>query len=459
MALIGIDIGTTSICGLLIDSVTGGLYKALSRPNTAALPSAQPWEWLQDPERIWQTVKYIVDELAGTRTDIRAIGVTGQMHGIVYVDDAGQAVSPLYTWQDQRGELPAGNGQTYASKLSSMTGYRLATGYGAVTHYYLAVNGQIPESAAALCTIGDFVAMKLAGLNRPVTDATHAAGLGLFRLDRLQFDEPAAALAGLPGTMLPQVVASGTVIGATASGIPVVCALGDNQASFLGTVRHVEQTALANIGTGSQLSAYSAVLPELPQQLEARPFPGGGYLLVGAGLSGGKSYELLEQFFREVCRLFTGVEPGSLYERMNELSAQAWEAMNPAHGGLQVNTQFYGTRHHAEQLGSIERISPANFKPQHLIKGFMQGMIAELLAFKAAFPHGLQASWKELRGSGNGIRRNPALQRMLSESFGLPLAISEHDEEAAYGAALCAGAGCGVFGDFLHIGFVHKKER
>ena len=70
------------------------------------------------------------------------------MHGIVYVDNDGKAVSPLYTWQDNRGNLILNNNITYAEFLTDYSGYNLSTGYGLVTHFYI-----LPEGAVKLCTI------------------------------------------------------------------------------------------------------------------------------------------------------------------------------------------------------------------------------------------------------------------------------------------------------------------
>ena len=73
-------------------------------------------------------------QLQQEHPDIGGIGVTGQMHGILYLDELGRAVSPLYTWQDQRGAERLTQ-QTYAERLSELTGYTLSTGYGVVTHF------------------------------------------------------------------------------------------------------------------------------------------------------------------------------------------------------------------------------------------------------------------------------------------------------------------------------------
>ena len=82
-------------------------------------------------------------------------------------------------------------------------------------------------------------------------------------------------------------------------GIPVTAALGDNQASFLGSVGIHKNILLLNMGTGGQISALSDQYFEAPG-IEARPFVKGKYLLAGTSLCGGRAYAVLEHFFRNL---------------------------------------------------------------------------------------------------------------------------------------------------------------
>lgn len=455
MHFIGLDIGTTSICGVLMDGANGTIVRSVTRTNEAALPSARDWEAMQDPGSIVAAIEEILAHLRSLRTDIGGVGITGQMHGILYVDRDGHHVSPLYTWQDQRGNLPCADAASYAAKLSEMTGYALAPGYGLVTHYYNVVNGLVPENAAHLCTIGDYAAMRIARSRVPLMDVTNAAGIGLFDAAKLAFDEKALRAAGLAQDMLPRVVPPGTVVGYTPAHEPVAAALGDNQASFLGSVRTPHDSVLVNIGTGAQISAYADDYVGI-EGLETRPFPGGGYVLVGASLSGGKSYALLESFFRQVCRQFAGYDGPDLFERMNALAIERLDAAAPDRrrpgDPLRVRTQFYGTRRDASARGSIERISADNFAPGDLIVGFLEGIVRELRDFYSLFPDHVRARLRRMVGSGNGIRRNAALCRLLEQAFGFPLCIASRQEEASVGAAICAGVAAGAYDDFRTAG-------
>ena len=142
MHAIGIDIGTTSICGVVIDTATGAVKASKTVDSNAFIKTDKLYEKIQSAEKIIALAKSILDELITDQ--IGVIGVTGQMHGIVYHDKFGKPVSPLYTWQDGRGDLPYKN-TTYAGFLGSHTGY------GNVTDFYNREKGLVPENAVNYC--------------------------------------------------------------------------------------------------------------------------------------------------------------------------------------------------------------------------------------------------------------------------------------------------------------------
>ena len=83
----------------------------------AFIPSALTCAREQDVEKITQTALSVIETLFERYPDIHSIGVTGQMHGILYVDADGNAVSPLYTWQDARGSLDVYKRQQHGFRL------------------------------------------------------------------------------------------------------------------------------------------------------------------------------------------------------------------------------------------------------------------------------------------------------------------------------------------------------
>lgn len=478
MKAIGLDIGTTTVCGVLVDAKTGELLDAKTLTNDSVIESVHTYERTQDADKILVKCKNILEEYLSEQEDIVSIGVTGQMHGIVYVDENGVAVSPLYTWQDGRGDLccpdiqndiqkkltvadsetvenidsgnkvadnaevaKLGNGAiTYAAELSKITGYHMASGFGLTTNYYNTKHGLVPEEAKSFCTIPDYVAMSLAGEKRPKMHQTMAASLGLYNMKAGDFDRTAVEKAGMNPELLPEVATISTTCGAYTADmekypayagktIPVAVAFGDNQASFLGSVNQ-ECKVLLNVGTGGQVSVYSEELIKA-DGIECRPYLKGSYLMAGSSLCGGYSYNLVKRFFEEIYALAGVGCPKDIYSIMNRIAGEAAEKEKT----LIVDTRFNGSRENPALTGSITGLTVDTFHPGDLAYGVLRGLCEELYQFYNVLPENLKDG-SHFVGSGNGIRKNPLLQKIASDRFRMKLRIPKYAEEAAYGAVL-----------------------
>ena len=426
MKVLGLDIGTTTISAVV--AADGTVLSSLTLKNGVFLQTPDPWEKIQDPSYIRATALQAVEELLTQHPDTARIGITGQMHGILYLDASGTPVSPLYIWQDGRGDQPYQNDTTYARHLSKLTGYPLATGYGLVTHWYNLKNGLVPKKAVRLCTIHDYIAMLLTGNTIPMTEASDAASFGLFDVEHGHFDTAALEKAGIDPSMLPE-LSQDPCIGHY-HGIPVYVPIGDNQASFLGATGGQKDAMLVNMGTGGQFSVFSPHYMQCPG-LETRPFPG-GYLLVGSSLCGGRAYALLESFLRQTAEAMTDCAPESCYDAMDALLGQGCPEDLPI-----VTPLFQGTRQDPSLRGSITGLSAENFTVRHLIWAMLNGMTAELYDMYARYT-AAGGSASMLIGSGNGLRKNIHLQNCFTRMFGQELLMSDCNEEAATGAALFA---------------------
>lgn len=425
---IGIDIGTSSICGVAHNRETGDC-EYITKENDAALSSSFKEEKIQDPAKILEHVADIINQFTSRHKDISGIGLAGQMHGIVYVDGNGDAVSPLFTWQDGRGNRMYRAEQTYADYLNSKSDCQVATGYGLVTHFYNSVNGLVPSNASKLCTIMDYVAMKLTGRTTPLTDYSNAAALGFFNKRTLCFDYDVVQEIGLNVDVLPETGPAPSLIGYHKN-IPVYAAIGDNQAAFIGAVVEREHAVHITVGTSSQISVYSSDYVEV-DGLETRPLPGGGYLLVGAELCGGYAFSLLKKFFAETIRFICGtqVTDDDIYSAMMSISSIKSD------GELCVSTLFNGTRLNPDERGVITGISVSNFLPQELVKGFARGICDALYGYYALLPEEIKKSKTHIVASGNGFRKNHLIREACAYRFGLPVVFSSCLEEAAFGAS------------------------
>lgn len=443
MQYIGIDIGTTSICGVLFNVKDGRVEQSLTRVNDTFISSRQPWEKIQDPVAIRDKVLGMFKILSRKAKHLGGIGITGQMHGIVYLDRCGEPVSPLYTWQDGRANLPYKKELTYAGHLQHTTGLPISPGYGFATHFYNTANKCIPAGAKKICTIHDYIAMTLAGKNEPVTDVTDAASFGFFDVRQNRFLSDAISGCGMNTKLLPRITASDEVLG-DCDGVPIFPAIGDNQASFLGAVKNITDTLLINVGTGAQVSCYFDRYKRVPD-LEIRPFPGGGVIAVGAALCGGKAYALLADFFQKTLR-FLGQDDVDVYTAMNGIPYK--RLMNES---LEVSPLFMGTRINPGLRGTITQIDTNNFTPENLTAGFLKGMANELFYFYTKIEN-CGKIVNHMTGSGNAIRKTLPLRYILEKRFGMKLSLPAGQEEASIGAALLAAVGTKEFGSIREAG-------
>ena len=111
---------------------------------------------------------------------------------------------------------------------------------------------------------------------------------------------------------------------------------------------------------------------------------------------------------------------------------------------MRVDTAFDGTREHPAKRGGISNLSTDNFTPQGLTRGVLEGMVQELLDRYRTMAEGLGAKRSHIVASGNGMRRNAALQRIAGEMFGMSLSLSKNTEEAACGAATAGTVAIGL---------------
>ena len=439
MKLLGLDVGTTTICGVVIDAADGHLAFVQTENNASGLPSRHRWESAQDPDVAVRIARLILEKAVAAHRDIRGIGISSQMHGVLYVDRSGNAVSPLFTWQDGRGDLPF-QGGTYASFVSSALGRQAATGTGTVTHFANLKLGLAPKSAMFLCTVGDYLAMKLARRSIPLMDTTCAASISGFDLEKLSFMGPQLKAMGCDPSLFPEVTSEYPSLGEYGPDIPVFPALGDNQASFLGATADKEHMASVNVGTGSQISVFVSSFRRI-DGIDLRPLPFGGYIGVGAGLCGGRAYAVLREFFQKTVLTLTGRQVEIPWDSINDLSPS--DETEP----LRVDTRFSGTRVSPSVRGSIRNIGLSNLTPEHLASGFREGIVSELLEFYRLFDSTERERINFVVGSGNAIRLNTSLRRAFEKGFQLTLRVPRHREEAAFGAALVAGVASRIFPD------------
>lgn len=436
--IIGLDIGTTTLSAVVVDASKGEIIKSVTVPNSYTLPDTDGFHKMQNPDAIVGKMLEIKDELVAEYGNISAIGVTGQMHGIVYCDACGNAVSPLYTWQDASGQKEY-KGTTYARYLSELTGYNMASGYGLTTHFVNICEGNAPENAVTMCTVHDYLVMKLCGNTAPIMHTSDAASFGCFDIKKAAFDKVALEKIGVDYSFMSTTSSNIDIAGKDINGIPVSLAIGDNQASVLGSVKG-DCDVLINIGTGSQVSLITDAL-YADGNIELRPLYNTKNLLVGAPLCGGRSFALLHRFFKD-CAALLGGDTDNVYKMMDTVAEQDLK-----NHPIAVDTRFCGTRRNPDIRGSVSEISEENFTPANLTRGFLWGMSEELFTLYSEMCEVSSKKAVRMVASGNAVRKSLALREYLKERFSLSLDIPAHKEEAAYGAALFGAVAAEIFSD------------
>ena len=185
------------------------------------------------------------------------------------------------------------------------------------------------------------------------------------------------------------------------------------------------------MGTGSQVSMLTDRIVT-GDDIEARPFVENSYLAVGASLCGGRAYAALADFFAQCAQAFH-TEKIDIYAVMDGMLDTY---RNPNH--LLIDTAFEGTRDHPERCGSIRNLTTGNFDPASLTYGVLDGIARELYERYQTMRPGAPCSHSRIIGSGNGLRKNAHLQKIVRERFGMQLQLSQCREEAACGAAIAA---------------------
>lgn len=458
-AILGLDIGTTTICGVAVSS-SGELLTSVERPNDSAVTGVPTGRAEQDPRRIRERAFEVLAELGRRVSDLAGIGITGQMHGMMCLDENAEPVGHLVTWQDGRCLEPDSQGRSSLDQMRILVPARLweacgcwpSNGFMGSTLFWLSRNRTGLRGVTRVSFVTDWIAGLLTE-QMPVTDPSNAGSAGIFNLAAMAWHRRICEALDLPVELLPPVRESGEVIGrlsaaaARATGLPAgtpVCnAIGDNQASVLGSIAQMDKSVLVNLGTGGQIS-WAVPAFCRAEGMETRYLPMKRYLLVGASLCGGRAFTWLNDVVRDWIAPFGAVpDRETVYARLVGLASLA-----PLRaGGLTVRTTLAGTRTDPALRGSFEGVSLDNFTLGNVARAVLEGIIEELSSFYRASVGEADSEHTTVVASGNAVRKNPLFREIISAKFGLPVVVPRHQEEASFGVALLAGVSTGVWPD------------
>ena len=428
--LVGLDVGTTGVKALAISPEGDVLARA---EESYDLSTPHPGWAEQDPEDWWRAAERALAALGGQPT---AIGLSGQMHGLVVLDDRDRVLRPAILWNDQRTEAECVEIEERVglTRLIQLTGNRALTGFTAPKLLWL--RRHEPTTYARIAHVllpKDYVRLRLTGEH--AIDVADASGTLLFDVAGRRWSQEMLEALELDPAWLPCALESPEVSGETAAGIPVAAGAGDQAAAALGV--GVDRPGPVSVVLGTSGTVFAA-LPAFAADPQARvhafchAVPGGWHAM-GVMLSAAGSLRWLRG----------ALGTGSGYDELTA-AAQEWP---PGTEGLTFLPYLTGERTpHADPHA---RAAFAGLTLGHdrgaLVRAVLEGVAyglrdsLELLRELGVEPHGGHVS-------GGGARSELWL-RIIASVLGLPIQRTATDEGSAFGAALLGGVAAGVFRD------------
>jgi len=306
---IGIDLGTSFLKGAVLDLDQRAVGPARRVPAPGPVPGLPPTRDELGPAAVVDAVRQLVGELLAEAPDATGLVMCSQMHGLVFTDERGVALSNAITWKDQRGLEPSPHGpgtvidelaRTVTDEEQHQTGREVRPGVPISTLAWLRDHGALVPGAYP-ASLPDFVLANLCQCE-PTTDATNAAAHGLFDLAANDWHRSLIAKLGLDGLRWPRVRPFGEVIGWPEFGgrqLGCFTPIGDQQCALVGGGLEERELSL-NIATGSQVSLASRELLRGPFQ--TRPYFDGLRLRTLVQVPAGRSLTVLVNLLTEISR-------------------------------------------------------------------------------------------------------------------------------------------------------------
>ena len=441
---LGIDSSTTATKALLMDAE--GAVIAVGR-STYGFDTPHPLWSEQDPHLWWSATRAAIADVMGqagvSPGDVDGVGLTGQMHGLVLLDEHDEVLRPAILWNDQRTQTQcdAMRQRIGREQLIAVSGNDALTGFTAPKILWVADNEpDVFDRVAHVLLPKDYVRLMLTGDH--ATDAAGGSGTILFDLARRTWSDRLASDLGIPRSWLPDVhegtqvtgVISAAASAATglAEGTPVFGGGGDQAANGVGVGAVVPGIVAMSIGTSGVVFAptdHAAIEPEGRLHAFCHAVPGMWHLM-GVMLSAAGSLE----WFRRT------LAPDRTYQELDALA----EAVAAGSNGLQFLPYLTGER--TPHPDPTARGAFVGLTVRHdlghltraVLEGVAFGLRDSLELVRAA------TSVDEVRASGGGAASDVWL-RIIADVMGTPVRVVGTPEAAAHGAALLAATGFGAF--------------
>lgn len=444
MIFLGIDLGTSSVKVLAVDH-NGNILGESSREYPVYYPKSNWAE--QNPEDWWSNTKEAIQELISKNNlpanEIRSIGFSGQMHGLVALDEDNKVLIPAILWCDQRTaeECEDITNHFGQEKLTKLVGNKALTGFTAPKILWVKKNHpELFKQIRHILLPKDYIRFRLTGDYG--TDVSDASGMLLLDVEGRTWSKEMIDYMGIDEAYLPKLYESYEVTGKLSEEVKkelglsgevlVVGGGGDNAAGAIGTGTVKEGTVMVTLGTsGVVFAAHDNYAVDSENRLHAFCHANGKYHSMGVMLSAASC-------------LKWWVEEANKGMSFDELLKEASEA-EPGCNGVIFLPYLMGERTpyaDPDARGTFLGLSMSN------TRGDMTRAVLEGVSF------GLRDSLEILKDIGvpvsqiiaiGGGSKSPLWKQILADIFGYPIQEINTNQGGALGAAILAGVGAGEF--------------
>jgi xylulokinase len=457
MKLLGIDVGTGGTRAVIIDDQG----KVLSSATAEHVPFASPrigWAE-QDPRDWWrasvEAVRTALSNGSISPAEIAGVGFSGQMHGAVLLDKQGDVLRPALIWCDQRTSAQCQwiNDKIGPQRLIELTCNPALTGFTLPKLLWVRDNEPDLWSRARYVLLPkDYVRYRLTGDR--ATDVADASGMLLFDVARRKWSSEVAAAAGIPESMLPTAYESPEVTGCISPeaaeltglrpGTPVVAGGGDQAAGAVGMGIVSPGAVSATIGTSGVVFAAAdrpAIDPAGRVHTFCHAVPGRWHVM-GVTQAAGLSLRWFRDTFGMVASPGDPDDNGrDPYER---LCQEAATAPSGSEGVLWAPYLMGERTPHLDPNARAALVGlAASHTRSHIVRAILEGVAFSLRdSFEILREMGVPAESVRLGGGG---ARSALWRQIQADIYGRPVGVLEAEEGAAFGAALLAGVGAGIW--------------
>ncbi len=455
MYLLGLDIGTTGVKAVLIDARGRVLT---SGADTYPLHTPQPLWAEQNPLDWWRAtvsaIQQVLSESGIAPSQIQGIGLSGQMHGSVFLDEQNRVIRPALLWCDQRTaeECAWITERVGQEKVLETTLNPVLTGFQAgkiiwlrrhePAHYARVRHVLLPKDYIRFMLTGEYA-----------TDVSDASGTALFEVPKRDWAYEMLDILELPREWFPRVYESPEITGrlhaqaaaatGLAEGTPVVAGAGDQAAGAVGTGIVQQGRIAVSVGTSGVVFAHldqPRVDPLYRTHTFCHAVPGCWHVM-GVMLMAGGALRWYRDTFAQVDLYAARAAGEDPYER---LLSEA-EPIPPGCEGLLFVPYLSGERTPYPDPKARGAFIGATLKHQraHFTRAVLEGVACGLRdSFEILQAMGVPI--EEVRMTGGGAR-SPLWRQILADITGYPIHTLQAEEGPAFGVALLAGVGTGLW--------------